>query len=301
MLKTKASFYEAMILFSRKYRHANETFMPAWLVYIGIVVIAAFHLAGSILRSFTACFIDLGIINVALWLGISVRYYFAHMPSPYTSDTAFWMLVGMHFLLSDCFLVSYWLRGIYTKSRYSAANALVSGLIASAGFMAFVYFIGYLAFSRIAFAFVCAFLTIGLVLWRELAPRITGTITRRIFSTGRVIIIGNSPIAQQLILNVESDASAEIVGIVWPVMERSPGEFHGYPVLGTIHSIRQTLERNRIDLLLIATSIPWYSYIIEALTSPLVRHLAIRWVSPEVLAKTGDSVPKVIPLQNFSV
>ena len=42
----------------------------------------------------------------------------------------------------------------------------------------------------------------------------------------------------------------------------------GYPVLDTIENIRMVLERDQVDLLLIATAQPWYSYVIEALSSP---------------------------------
>jgi hypothetical protein len=92
-----------------------------------------------------------------------------------------------------------------------------------------------------------------------------------------------------------------ITGIIWPVNEKYPGEFIGYPVLGTIENIRVVLERDHIDLLLIATIQPWYSYVIEALASSKVRNLTIRWVPNELFSKSPKELPSVIPLHDFAV
>jgi hypothetical protein len=75
----------------------------------------------------------------------------------------------------------------------------------------------------------------------------------------------------------------------------------GYPVLGAIDNIRSVLEWGGIDLLLIATDQPWYSYVIEALASSKVKNLTIRWVPHELFVKTPEQLPFVIPLHDFTV
>jgi hypothetical protein len=108
-------------------------------------------------------------------------------------------------------------------------------------------------------------------------------------------------VSAALIKNFEEDKTAHIQGILWPVPEKYPGEFMGYPVLDTIENIRTVLERDQIDLLLIATAQPWYSYVIEALSSSKIKNLTIRWIPHELFAKSPQQLPAVIPLHDFTV
>lgn len=75
----------------------------------------------------------------------------------------------------------------------------------------------------------------------------------------------------------------------------------GYPVLGTMDSIKSALEREQADLLLIATIQPWYSYVIEALASSKIKNLTIRWVPQELFTAKAEQLPRVIPLRDFSI
>jgi hypothetical protein len=300
VVRTRAAFYEAMVLFSRKYRHTHEAFLPPWLVYVGIAILAVFSIGTNIFRTLTACVVDLVVINVVLAAGISARFAMVGKGIPYYTG-ALWLMTGMHGLLSLSFLVSFWYRGVYTKARYSARNAFVSGLLASVVFMATVYFVRSMAFSRIAFAFSSLAITVLLVGWRELLPRMIGGVRKLIFTTGQVVIVGDGPAAKRLIDNVESDGTARIVGIVWPSRNDMPGEFQGYPVLGSLENMLGILERDKIDILLIATSYPWYSHVIEIIASSRIRNLAVRWVPHDLLDKDTGFLPKVIPLQDFTV
>jgi FlaA1/EpsC-like NDP-sugar epimerase len=132
-------------------------------------------------------------------------------------------------------------------------------------------------------------------------PRIISRFKRLIYSTGKVIIIGNDEVSAALIKNFEEDKTARIQGVLWPVPEKHPGEFMGYQVLDTIVNIRHVLERDQVDLLLIATAQPWYSYVIEALSSPKIKNLTIRWIPHELFAQKPEHLPPVIPLHDFTV
>ena len=297
--KSRQAFYEAMIIFSRTYKHTHAAYFPGWLIFIGIMLQAGINFVASLFRTFTACFIDLMLINLVLWSGISIRFLLSSMQSPYTGSSAATM-VFMHALLSFSFLGIFLYRGVYSKERYSAVNAFVSGLMASVIFMAAVFFVNSMAFSRIAFGVSTIVIILTLVAWREALPMLS-RFRRFIFSTGNVVILGSDDVAVALIRNFERDSSANIRGVLWPVKERYPGEFEGYPVLGHIENIKDVLSRDRVDLLLIATAQPWYSHLIEALATVKVKHLTIRWVPTELFGRTQEKLPDVIPLRDFSV
>jgi hypothetical protein len=298
--RARKAFYEAMVIFSRKYKRTNAAFFPSWVMFVGIMVLAGLNFIGGLFRTFTACFIDLLLINQVLWSVISLRFELSSIPSPYLGAGIIAMLL-MHAFLSLSFLIIFFYRGVYSKERYSVVNALISGSIGSMIFMVGVFFVKSMAFSRIAFLLSTLIIIFVLIAWREVLPKLIHRFRRLVFSTGNVVILGNDDVALALIKNVEADSSAQISGVLWPVKEQHPGDFLGYPVLGHIDNIRDVLSKSRVDLLLIATAQPWYSYVIEALATVRVKHLTIQWVPPELFEREGTALPDVIPLRDFSV
>ncbi len=299
-LRSRAAFYEAMVLFSRKYRDSYGTFFPGWLVAFGIFIQAAINIGATLFTTFIAAIIDLVILNAVLWAGISIRFAFTAINSPYTHGLM-WHMAGLHLLLSVVFLSVFAIRGVYSTNRYSSLNALLSGFIASAIFLTGVYFLQSMAFSRLAFAFSTLLVSLALPLWRALLPSTMRGFRRLVYSTGNVVIVGNDHVASQLIRNAEEDRTARIEGIVWPNASEHPAEFEGYPVIGSIERIQTALRKHRAQQLIIATAESWYSYVIEALASARLRHLTIKWVGAEYLSIPADELPETIPLQNFSV
>lgn len=299
-LHSRKAFYEAMLIFSRKYQSVHKSYLPGWVIVIAIGYFASLTIATTLLKTFPATLIDFFLINALLFAGITTRFTLSNMESPYMGPNIFNM-IGMHALLTGSFILIFAIRGVYSKERYSVSNALISGAMASALFMSCVYFISSMAFSRIAFLITTIFITFLVVAWREGLPRVTGRLKRLIYSTGKVIVLGNDDITTSLLKNIEEDKTALISGILWPIREKYPGEFMGYPVLGSIENIRTVLERDHVDLLLIATVQPWYSHVIEALASSKIKTLTIRWVPHELFTKPPDQLPPIIPLHDFTV
>jgi hypothetical protein len=298
--RLRGAFYRAMILFSRKYQHTYGAFFPAWIVYLGIIVQGGVNIGASLVRNFTACLIDLGIINAMLWASITVRFALHSSASPYQSGDIMMVLI-MHYLISTSFLAVFVYRRMYTKSGYSPANMLVSGFSALVIFLACVFFIKSMAFSRIAVAISSALTVPLLVGWREVLPRAIVALRRMVYSTGRVIVLGSDSVASQLIDNVETDSSAQVIGILWPGPGNPPGQFKGYQVLGTMEEMSEVLKREHADVLLIATPEPWYSHVIKTLANTRIRHITIRWVPHELFAEKRENIPLTIPLQDFTV
>jgi O-antigen biosynthesis protein len=298
-IQSRIAFYEAMIIYSRKYEHLHGAFFPGWLIFIGIALQAAVNIGARLVRSFTACLIDLGIINIALWVCLRIR--FMGQDTDLYGPSRFLTMAGIHLLLSVAFVFMFAYNGIYSPKKYAATKVLLSGFFASILFMACVYFIKSIAFSRLAFAGATVAIMLLLYGWRTIGPVVIHGFRRTIYSREKVIIIGSGLIPRLIIQNMEKQRSASIAGVLWTGDEEQPGQFEGYPVLGTIRNVAAVLERVHADVLLIATALPWYSDIIEALAKIKAKNLSIRWVPRELFDKKPEELPGIIPLNDFSV
>jgi len=298
LIRSRIAFYEAMILFSRKYSKTNQGFFPGWLVFLGIILLSTINIAGNLIRHFLAVIFDMTITNGVLWFVIFLR--FPHNINPYYS-LGFWHMVGIHSLISMSFLTMFFYNGIYQKRRYSVQNALLSGLIASAIFNACIYFIQQLAVSRIAFATSSAIIPFLLVGWRQLTNPSIKQFRQFTFSPDKIIIVGNGDLTSNIIRNIEKSRSGIIIGIVWDNEMVQPGEFAGYPVIGVLNNLKDTLSRYKVDTLIIATKYPWYSHIIDVLSNISIKNITIRWVPHDLTILPPEELPEEIPLRDFSV
>jgi hypothetical protein len=217
------AFYLAKVVFCRMYRKSRSAFFPQWLVLLGIGLQAATGMTANIFRSFTACFIDLLIVNIVFFVSFVARFSFTQQGTPYTVQNATTMML-MHCLISMCYLWVLAYQGVYSRERYSARRAFAAGLIAAAVFMTFVFFIRSMAYSRISIGISSVMIAGLLVTWREFLPRTLSTIRRTMYSTGSVLVLGNGDAAEMLIEAIEKDRTAHISGIVWPETENRSEE-----------------------------------------------------------------------------
>jgi hypothetical protein len=66
-------------------------------------------------------------------------------------------------------------------------------------------------------------------------------------------------------------------------------------------AVKDFIAQENVETLIIATEQPWYSYVIEALSSVKTKNLAVLWVPPEIFTLPENQVPEIIPLKKFSV
>ncbi len=296
-LRSRLAFYEAMIIFSKKYSHIRGGFFPDWLIFIGVIILSIQYTAKWLFQHFFPVFTDLIIINTTLWIGIMLRF---NDISIYTGEHAFRMQ-GVHCLISLSFLFMFFYNGIYSKKRYTMVNALNSSFLATLLFFTTVYFIKSLAFSRAVFALSSIVISLLLIGYREMIPRIIHGFKRLVFSPERVVILGSGVISAKIIKNLETQKSGEIIGIVWDSNSSVPSEYQGYPVIGTYETLRTVFQNHRVDTLLIATQKPWYSWVIDVLSIQKIKNVTIRWVSHELFEKTPQELPDEIELKDFAV
>jgi FlaA1/EpsC-like NDP-sugar epimerase len=288
-----------MVLFSAKYKNRQSGFFPGWFIFFGIFIQASINIGASVLKNITPAIIDLFLINATLWLGISLRFGTTH--SPYQSGRPELVIV-IHGLISACFLLMFIYNGVYVKRRYSALNTFLSAIMASVLFVAMLFFIKSLSFSRIAFALSSIAISIILVFWREIVPQLVQAFKQVLYSPSEIVIVGSGPIAEMVIRDVEELKMGKITGIIWTdTTGKKPGEYEGYPVLGNFSELKNVLKKHSVDTLLISTSHPWYSSIIETLSSLKIKNLNIQWVPHEFFSLSVEQVPSPVPLRNFSV
>lgn len=297
LLRSRIAFYEAMVLFSRKYRSVHRGFFPGWLVFFAIIVLSCTNIALNLVRHFRAIIIDVSIINTVLCGTLLLRF---GEGNPYLFN-GFWYMLGIHGLLSMSFLFMYAYNGIYGKRHVTFSNRLWAGLLATLLFSAGIYFVKSFAVSRIAFAVASIISSFLLAGWREIAPQLVIRFRRAAYPSDKIILVGNGPLTDKIISNIEKNHTGTIVGVVWSNGLPRPGEYAGYPVLGTMNELSTILPKCRFDLLIIATSQPWYSHIIELLSTGRVNNLTIRWVPHDLTVLPAEQLPDVIPLRDFSV
>lgn len=297
-IQARIAFYDAMIIFSRKYRDSYGTFFPTWLLTLGIVIQGALNIFTIILKSLKASILDCVLINTIFALVMSVRFYLKRGTILYF-DHGFEHLFIIHTILTVLFIAIFLSRGVYSSDKGTIKNVAYSGGIASLLFIAVVFFIKDLAVSRIVYGMVPLLSTLALIAWRAVILK-SDTKHNNLFVKGKVIIIGDNDIAARIIDDIEREKRGEISAIVWPRENDSPPAFKGYPVIGKITEIKKILQQESVSQILIATDVSWYSHIIEALSSIKKQSLIIKWVPPEVF-KSPQNYTDTIPLKDFSV
>lgn len=297
IFRSQIAFYEAMILFFEKYRHIHGGFFPGWLIIIGILFQASLTIGKKMVNHFFAVFIDLAVINLSMYMSFILRFFSNNNPYKGSSVSA---LFGIHLLISFYFIFVFSYNGVYSKKRYTISNVFSSGLLASLLFFSSVYFVKSIAFSRIAFAIASAAIPFLLVGWRGIVSTVKG-LQQLIYTPDKVLVVGTGTVSSMVIRDIEEKKSGNIVGVLSCDKKPEAGEFEGYPVLGTLNSIKKVINYNKIDMVLIATDVPWYSHIIEILSTEKVKDITIRWVPHEFFEKSPEEFEGAVTLQDFSI
>lgn len=298
LFRSRIAFYEAMMLFSRKYRSVHRGFFPRWSIYFGILTLSSLNIALNLVRHFISVILDLSIINVVLFVVITLRF-----PSNSNSYHTLGVLnmLGIHSLLSFSFIAMFAYNGMYARRRVPVGGTLLAGLLATSIFSSGIYFVKQLALSRIAFALSSIIISFLLVSWRVLATQLPGRFHRSAYIYDQIVLVGNGPLLDSIIDNIEKNRLGTIAGIIWNNGSTRPGDHAGYPVLGVLDELRTLLPRLKIDTLIMATDQPWYSHIIEVLSSANIKNLTIKWVPHDLTQLSAEKLPAEIPLRDFSV
>jgi hypothetical protein len=228
---------------------------------------------------------DAAALNAAAWVGLSPLAKYVAGQSVYGDGGRMLPHIGLHAMLTAALVSMFIYNGIYSAKRYSVQNAVFSGLLSSALFLSAAHFLTPYGISvgTVAAAILAVAAT---VLWREALPLVVKGLRGRIFAPENALIVGYDDDIARYISGVCGKRSApRIAGIVRIGNGNDGGDakaqIEGYPVLGGMDGLSQTLSECKADVLLIAAARPWYSEIIDILVKYRGSGVDIRWEAME--------------------
>jgi GT2 family glycosyltransferase len=286
-IRSRVYFYEAMIIFSRKYRNLQDTFFPWWLMWAGIVFQATLNIGTIIMRSVAALLIDVAAINAAMFAGWAALPQFAP-PIPWRgggvdSVAPLLPLAGTLALVSLTFIIVFLYNGIYSARQYTVKNIFFSGVLCSALTLSGIHFLT--GYSAAGFGIALAFALPATIVWREALPLVIKGLKGRIFAPESALVVGHDEDVIRYIGKMDARHGPRIAGVVRIGGEGGygfgGGQIEGYPVLGGIDNLAEALSGVKADVLLIAASKPWYSEIIDILVRYRNSGIDIRWEAME--------------------
>jgi hypothetical protein len=276
-----------MIIFSRKYRNLQDTFFPWWLMWVGIIFQATLNIGTIVMRSIAALLIDVAAINAAMFAGWAALPQFAP-PIPWRGEGAGGVapllpLAGTLALVSLTFIFMFLYNGVYSARQYTVKNIFFSGLLSSALVLSGIHFLT--GYSAVGFGIALAFALPAAIIWREALPLVIKGLKGRIFAPESALVVGHDDDVVRYIKKMDARRGPRIAGVIRiggeGRQDSGGGQIDGYPVLGGIDSLAETLSGVKADVLLIAASKPWYSEIIDILVQYRNSGIDIRWEAME--------------------
>jgi len=277
-IRSRIYFYDAMIIFSRKYRDIQETFFPWWLMWAGIVFQGFLSIGAILARSIAAVVFDLAAINVALWAGLSQLPPLWGEPPLYGAEPL-WRLAVAQAVISCAFILMFAYNGVYSARQYSVKNIFLSGILTSAFVLSGIHFLT--DYSITGFWAAAALAVILTSVWRAALMGTVKGVRRLLFAPEKALVVGHDPEVAQYIRGISGQSGPKIAGVIRLGRDGGDGYIEGYPVLGGMEDLGQALEREKIDALLIAASQPWYTDIINILAGYRSKGVNIRWETME--------------------
>jgi GT2 family glycosyltransferase len=281
LIRSRIYFYEAMIIFSRKYRNIQEAYFPWWLMWAGIIFQAALSIGAILARSTAAVLLDLAAINGAMWAGLSLLPSLLDEP-PLYGAVPLWRIIGTQALISCAFILMFAYNGVYSARQYSVKNIFLSGVLTSAFVISGIQFLT--DYSVAGFGAAAALAVLLTSVWRGALMCTVKGVKRLLFAPEKALIVGHDPNIAEYIRNIEKQnkrSGPKIAGVIRLGRDGGAEQIEGYPVLGGAADLGQALEREKIDVLLIAAAQPWYTDIINILAGYRNKGVNIRWEAME--------------------
>lgn len=269
-------FYRAMYLFAKKHRPATGlrllSGMVHGLVTAGIVAKGAMALSVGLVQRSLIPLLDLAIINSAallaplIWLG---------RLTPLTLSTVDGYLF-VHLLDSAICLGCLYGAGSFGVRRFSAARAAVAVTVAFVILSAITNFATAYRFSRMSILLTWL---IGVALiagWRIVAAHLV--VARR-----RAIIVGTDDSALSVFdqLGKSAHSDCDIVGFLDSDEQIIGSDVRGFTVLNGNGLLSETLDHNRVDEVIVASSQTSYKEILHLVSSCTRLGIGLKLVSQQ--------------------
>lgn len=275
-IATRVAFYKAMLIFSNKYKKSYGSFFPTGLITVGIWLQALVNFIGIFVKQFPFLLFDATIVNLFLALSIFIRFSAEGHSVPYGQGG--FEVWGLHLLATFSFLVPIGASGGYRNRDYSLKRGFWAVLGATIFFMALLFLFRHIAISRLALISGAAVSGGVILLWRFAIPVVSSFYKTYLADRSKTIVLGSGEVLQKVLLHLE-DEGGVVRGIILPDRDtETHSELFGYPVIGTMQTLKSVIDRYNPDLLVIASEGNWYSHIIKCLSSGVLKGVTIKWL-----------------------
>lgn len=244
------SFYNSMVIFSRKYFGQKLGFFPKGLLFLGIFLNALLKILGGWAARALPALIDTALINGTLFAALTVK--FSNEFNFYQTTESRWVLL-LHASISLIFTSVLAVTGVYSEKGKTWPGYLKALFVASLLFFSFVYFIPEIRFSRLVFTVTCLAQFILIPLWRRLASLFFLNMNSGLARTHRTVIIGAGAMGRRVAEKTfpAGGKNPGFLGFVRIPQEKEavdPGR-----VLGEAGEIQRLVHEKRVSEIILAT------------------------------------------------
>jgi len=266
-MKSRVNFYNAMILFSQKYKNSYGSFFPNWLLSLVIRLIGGLNILSLTLKNSPVFFADLICANAFIPPAAYIHSVVFHTEFTYFAQTEY--VLYSHFILTVIFLA-----GLYITKHYGSPKpkiavtqrvASLSVLLIFAVYYALHQEIGY---SRIIVFSSAILSAVSLVFWRSLISPLSKFYKKYFTGYGDVVLLAQEPYLSALTKKLQAQNNTKIIAnIEARDLDGIKTKFHG------------------VNSLIIGSKENWYPTIIKLLSEKKLKGVSIFWLPPESKAE----------------
>ncbi len=273
--RSRVAFYNAMILFSRKYAGSYGSFFPAKLIEFAVVLQATISGLFVLFKQAPALILDLLVVNSLIVTITTIRFLFLTKVSPYVS-LPLAHIFTIHAIAIFSLITPFFISDILNRDKNSYFKACAIGL---GIFLSSLFLTHSLSFSRLSLLISGVLSTTLMASWRVWFPKFSSFFDRLVNKKQKTIIISEEPLLSTVVDNLNIK-KLDIIGVISSNNECSHQELAGYPVLGILKNLSTIVASTKADHLIIVSDNDWYSTLIQNLSSGLLKNISIQWLPP---------------------
>ncbi len=261
---TLALFYRAMLQFVQKHFRGRYLFLPQWFLISGIGIRLAMSFSYRLLRKLAWPFVDFVFLQLALLVGLLLRF----------GSLSHWRDFGVvSAVYSLVWLSSLFFFDLYDRQKFSVSRSAGAVLLGWVGNGALTFFFKQIAFSRAVVLFMGLAALLFLPGWRLTVHLLIRSRKVPLFRSlqdslvrKKTVLVGKGESLHRLIqrLRERFDTGYEVVGVVLP--DENGSENYQVPVLGTVENLPWILRKEGVSEVIFSADSLNYELILELIS-----------------------------------
>lgn len=272
-------FNNALYLFFDKHYTSRYSSFFRFIVFWAVQLRTVLSFCISKLQSLRFVFVDLMVLNSALFIGYVFRLWLDDSPI-FTLDNIDFLLLNV--LLSTLYLVFAQSFGVLKRNRFSIVESLKAVFISFILLAAITFFIRTLAFSRIilAVAGLISFVGVGLIRFARINREKKIGVVKGKLAPLRVLIAGVGKDSDSFItkLNGKANWQVEIVGVLHQAEWEESMDQLSEPIIGSINQLDELVDSTRADTVIFLMSSVSHTELLHSLKALRSRNVEVKVV-----------------------